>query len=94
MIYGVASLATAFAVTAGGAIGFVGFVVPHAVRLTLGNDQRVLLPAATIAGGAFLVFADTLSRSIAAPLQLPVGVITSGIGVPLFLFLLARKSRA
>src|SRR5205814_309626 len=93
MVYLLASLATACAVTAGGAIGFVGFVVPHAIRLSLGNDQRVLLPTAALAGGTFLLFADTLSRVIAAPLQLPVGVITSCVGVPLFLPVLARKSR-
>ena len=92
-IYVLASVCTAVAVTAGGAIGFVGFVVPHALRLVLGNDQRVLLPGAAIAGGSFLVFADTMSRSIAAPLQLPVGVITALVGVPLFLALLAKRAQ-
>ena len=92
-IYVIASLATATAVTTGGAIGFVGFVIPHALRLLIGNDQRLLLPAVALAAGAFLVLADTLARTIAAPLQLPVGVITALVGVPLFLLLLARKAK-
>jgi iron complex transport system permease protein len=66
-------------------------IVPHALRLVIGNDQRVLLPAAALAGGALLVLADTLARSIVAPVQLPVGVITALIGVPAFLYLLARS---
>jgi iron complex transport system permease protein len=92
-LYFAASLATACAVTAGGTIGFVGFVVPHALRLVLGNDQRLLLPAAAIAGGTFLLFADTLSRTLAAPLQLPVGAVTAMVGVPAFLVLLSRRVR-
>jgi iron complex transport system permease protein len=60
------------------------------MRLVVGNDQRVLLPAATLAGGMLLVVADTLARTLVAPLQLPVGVLTALVGVPAFLFLLAR----
>jgi iron complex transport system permease protein len=60
------------------------------VRLVVGNDQRVLLPAAALAGGALLVVADTLARTVTAPLQLPVGVVTALVGVPVFLYLLAR----
>ena len=85
-----AAFATAAAVTTAGSVGFVGLVVPHALRLVIGNDQRVLLPASVFAGGALLVLADTLARSVAAPVQLPVGVITAFIGVPVFLALLAR----
>ncbi len=85
-----AALATAAAVTTAGSVGFVGLVVPHALRLVIGNDQRVLLPASVFAGGTLLVLADTLARSIAAPVQLPVGVVTAFIGVPVFLALLAR----
>jgi iron complex transport system permease protein len=85
-----AALATAAAVTTAGSVGFVGLVVPHALRLVIGNDQRVLLPASVFAGGTLLVLADTLARSIAAPVQLPVGVITAFIGVPVFLALLTR----
>jgi iron complex transport system permease protein len=78
-------LLTASAVTTGGAIGFVGLVVPHACRYAFGPDHRLLLPAAALAGGSFLVLADTLARTIIAPQQLPVGVLTSLIGVPVFL---------
>jgi iron complex transport system permease protein len=86
-----ASLATAAAVTLAGTIGFVGLVVPHGLRLLVGNDQRVLLPASALAGGAGLTLADLAARTIVAPMQLPVGVITALIGVPLFLWLLARS---
>ena len=67
--------------------------MPHLVRLAVGNDQRLLLPASALAGGSLLVVADTLARSLIAPQQLPVGVLTALIGVPVFLFLLARDSR-
>lgn len=86
-----ASIATAAAVTAAGTIGFVGLVVPHAVRLLFGNDQRVLLPAAALAGGSVLTLADLLARTMVAPTQLPVGVVTALIGVPVFLWLLSRS---
>jgi iron complex transport system permease protein len=79
-------LLTACAVTTGGSIGFVGLVVPHACRHAFGPDHRLLLPAAAVAGGGFLVLADTLARTVLAPQQLPVGVLTSLIGVPVFLF--------
>jgi iron complex transport system permease protein len=72
-------------------VGFVGLVIPHVVRLLIGNDQRWLLPAAALAGGALLTFADTVARTIVAPAQLPVGVLTALIGVPLFLWLLRRS---
>lgn len=86
----VASFATAAAVSVAGAIGFVGLVVPHVLRLWLGNDQRVLLPGSVLAGGAALVLADLAARTMAAPVQLPVGVITALVGVPVFLYLLNR----
>jgi len=92
-IYVLASLLTATSVTAAGSIGFVGLVVPHLMRLALGNDQRLLLPAAALAGGTLLTVADTLARTVAAPQQLPVGVLTALIGVPVFLFLLTRQPR-
>jgi iron complex transport system permease protein len=91
-VYLVASLATAGAVTHAGAVGFIGLIVPHLVRLATGNDQRLLLPASVLAGGSLLVVADTLARSMLAPLQLPVGVLTALIGVPVFLFLLSRAA--
>ncbi|MCK6406159.1 MAG: iron ABC transporter permease [Rhodocyclaceae bacterium] len=90
-VYAIASLVTAVAVTSAGSIGFVGLVVPHLVRLAIGNDQRLLLPASVLAGGALLTFADTLARTLIAPQQLPVGVLTALIGVPAFLFLLTRQ---
>ena len=88
-----AALATAAAVTTTGSVGFVGLIVPHLVRLAIGNDQRVLLPAAALAGGALLTLADTLARTVVAPQQLPVGVLTALIGVPVFLYLLTRSPR-
>ena len=87
-----ASLATAIAVTTAGAVGFIGLVVPHALRLAIGNDQRVMLPACALAGGTLLLLADTVARTAFAPEQLPVGVVTSIIGVPAFMWLLARGS--
>ena len=90
-IYLIASLLTAAAVTTAGSIGFVGLIVPHMLRLVLGNDQRVILPASALAGGTLLVLADTLARTIIAPEQLPVGVITALLGVPTFLYLLHRS---
>jgi iron complex transport system permease protein len=88
--HALAASATAVAVALAGNIGFVGLLAPHALRLVVGNDQRVLLPAAALAGGALLVVADTLARTVTAPLQLPVGVVTALVGVPVFLYLLAR----
>ena len=93
MLLAVASLATAAAVSLAGAIGFIGLVVPHAMRLVLGNDQRLLLPATMLAGGGALVLADLLARTLVAPLQLPVGVVTSLVGVPVFLSMLLRRQR-
>ncbi len=78
--------------TTAGSIGFVGLVVPHALRLVIGNDQRILLPACALGGGSLLLLADTAARSLVAPMQLPVGVITALFGVPAFLFLLLRQA--
>ncbi len=91
LIYLLASLLTATAVTTAGSIGFVGLIVPHMLRLVLGNDQRLILPACALAGGTLLVLADTLARIVIAPEQLPVGVITALLGVPTFLYLLYRS---
>ena len=93
VLYALASLLTAVSVTLIGSVGFVGLIVPHLLRLVIGNDQRVLLPACALAGGTLLVVADTAARTVLAPIQLPVGVLTALIGVPLFLFLLSRKLR-
>jgi iron complex transport system permease protein len=90
LIFAGASLATALAVTSVGVIGFIGLVVPHLVRLVAGSNHRVVLPASALAGGALLVVADTLARTLMAPRQLPVGALTAAIGVPLFLILMSR----
>jgi len=91
--FGFAAFITAIAVSLSGLIGFVGLIVPHGVRLVFGPDHRQLLPVSAIIGGAFLVVADTLARTIVAPAQLPVGVITAIAGGPFFLVLLAKYSR-
>jgi iron complex transport system permease protein len=82
---------TAAAVTTAGSIGFVGLVTPHLVRMVLGSDHRVVIPAAAILGGVLLVLADLLARTLIAPRQLPVGALTAMIGVPLFLVLMRRQ---
>jgi iron complex transport system permease protein len=92
-VFLLAAALTAAAVTTAGTVGFIGLVVPHLVRLASGHDHRVLIPASALLGGALLVLADTLARTVLAPQQLPVGVVTALVGVPLFLFLLARRSR-
>lgn len=89
-VYLAASLLTAAAVAVSGVIGFVGLVVPHIARLAWGHRHRALLPAAFIGGGALLAIADTLARTVVAPRELPVGVVTALIGVPVFTLLLRR----
>ncbi len=89
--YGVASLLVAGGVAVAGVIGFVGLIVPHALRLVWGGDHRFLLPGSALAGAAFLLLADTAARTVAAPVELPVGVITALVGVPLFVVLLTRR---
>ena len=92
-VYFLSALLTAVAVTTAGTVGFVGLVVPHLVRLVSGVDHRSLVPASALAGGALLVVADTLARTVLAPRQLPVGAITAIVGVPMFLLLLSRDRR-
>jgi iron complex transport system permease protein len=87
-----ASMATGAAVSVGGPVGFVGIIVPHLVRLLVGSDHRVVLPASALFGAAFLIACDAVARTILAPLELPVGVITALIGGPFFLWLLVRKA--
>jgi iron complex transport system permease protein len=86
-----ASLATGAAVSVGGPIGFVGIIVPHLVRLVVGADHRLVLPASTFFGAAFLVGCDVIARTVLAPVELPVGIITAVIGGPFFLWLLIRQ---
>jgi iron complex transport system permease protein len=93
-IFVAASMLTAAAVTTAGSIGFVGLVTPHLVRLAAGSSHRVVIPASALAGGALVVIADLLARTIVAPRQLPVGALTALIGVPLFLLLMRRQAVA
>ena len=89
-----ATLGTAAAVSVSGLIGFVGIIVPHAVRLTAGASYRVVLPVSMIGGAAFLVLADVAARTVQAPAEVPIGVITAAIGAPFFLFVLrSRRAR-
>ena len=91
MLFFLSSVLTAVAVVQAGSIGFVGLIVPHMIRLLHGSDHRVLVPASMLLGGSLLVISDTLARTIIAPQQLPLGVITAFIGVSFFLFLLNRQ---
>lgn len=93
MILALGSLLTAAAVSISGLVGFVGLVMPHAVRLILGPDHRLLIPAAALAGAIFIVVADLLARTILTPGEIPVGIITALIGAPFFLYLLRRSRR-
>jgi ABC-type Fe3+-siderophore transport system permease subunit len=91
--FAVAAAITAIAVSLSGLIGFVGLVVPHAVRLVFGPDHRQLLPLSGVFGAIFLIIADTLARTVIAPAQLPVGVVTAIVGGPVFLILLVKHSK-
>jgi iron complex transport system permease protein len=93
VVYVSASLLTALAVSAGGAIGYVGLLVPHAVRLLFGSDYRLLIPASALGGAIAIVLADTLARTVAAPTELPVGAMTAIVGAPFFIYLLRRGMR-
>jgi iron complex transport system permease protein len=87
------SLLIGVVVAFAGPIGFIGLIIPHLMRLLIGSDHRPLLPAAALTGGVFLVWCDTLARTIIAPAELPVGVITALIGAPFFIWLLIRSQR-
>ena len=87
-----ASLVTGVAVSVSGTIGFVGLIIPHMMRMLLGSDHRLLLPASALFGGSFLIVADTLARTVTAPAELPVGVITAMCGAPYFIYLLRRRA--
>ena len=87
-----ASLVTGVAVSVSGTIGFVGLIIPHMMRMLLGSDHRLLLPSSALFGGSFLIVADTLARTITAPAELPVGVITAMCGAPYFIYLLRRRA--
>src|SRR5213080_1459161 len=90
IVFAAASLLVGASVAASGSVGYVGLVVPHLVRLSFGSDNRLVIPAAAIAGATFVIIADTLARTLIAPRELPVGAITALIGAPLFIYLLKR----
>ena len=92
MVLGASALLAAAAVSVSGLIGFVGLVVPHLVRLVVGPDHFRLIPVSALAGALLMVLADILARILAAPSEIPIGIITSALGCPFFLFLLSRKS--
>ncbi len=91
VVFIVASLLVGSSVASSGSVGYVGLVVPHLVRLSLGSDNRITVPAAAICGAIFVVVADTIARTVIAPRELPVGAITALIGAPLFVYLLRRR---
>ena len=93
VIYALASLLTAVAVTTAGTVGFVGLVVPHLIRLAGGSDNRFVIPASALGGALLMVLADTLARTAMAPRQLPVGAVTALVGVPIFLLLMRQSLR-
>jgi iron complex transport system permease protein len=92
MVYISASLITGAAVAASGVIGFVGLIIPHGVRLAGGSDNRLVVPGSMLAGGAFLLLADTMARTVIAPSEIHIGVITALVGAPVFVYLLRRTS--
>jgi iron complex transport system permease protein len=93
ILYFTASALTASAVTIAGSVGFIGLVIPHMLRLLGARDHRILIPASVLMGGSFLMVADSFARTVIAPLQLPVGVVTALIGVPVFLIILRHTSK-
>jgi len=86
-----AALLTSISVSVAGLIGFVGLIVPHMIRLTWGADHRILFPSAFFTGGIFLILCDAAARTVIAPAELPVGIVTSLLGVPIFLFLIRKE---
>jgi iron complex transport system permease protein len=90
VVFIVASLLVGTSVAASGSVGYVGLVVPHLIRLSLGSDNRLSIPASALGGGLFVIVADTVARTVIAPRELPVGAITALIGAPLFIYLLKR----
>ena len=91
LVFGSSSLVVGAAVAASGSVGYVGLIVPHLVRLSVGSDNRLVVPFSAIAGAIFVVFADTIARTAIAPRELPVGAVTALIGAPLFIYLLRKN---
>jgi iron complex transport system permease protein len=92
LVFGAASLVVGAAVAASGSVGYVGLIVPHLVRLSVGSDNRLVVPFSAVAGAIFVVIADTVARTAIAPRELPVGAVTALVGAPLFIYLLRRRS--
>ena len=92
IVFLAASLLVGASVASSGSVGYVGLVVPYLVRLSVGSDNRTVIPAAALAGALFVIVADTIARTVIAPRELPVGAITALIGAPLFIYLLRRGS--
>ena len=90
-MYLAASILTGLAVSVSGAIGYVGLLVPHVMRMIFGSDHRMLLPASALGGAIALVIADTLARTVVAPSELPVGAVTALVGAPFFIYLLRKR---
>jgi iron complex transport system permease protein len=91
LVFGGASLVVGAAVAASGSVGYVGLIVPHLVRLSIGSDNRLVVPFSAVAGAIFVVLADTIARTAIAPRELPVGAVTALVGAPLFIYLLRRS---
>ena len=91
LVFGAASLVVGAAVAASGSVGYVGLIVPHLVRLSVGSDNRLVVPFSAVAGAIFVVFADTIARTAVAPRELPVGAVTALIGAPMFIYLLRKN---
>ena len=89
-----ATLITAVAVSISGIIGFIGLIIPHIVRILVGPDHRILIPSSALAGAIVLILCDTIARTIIRPAELPVGVFTSLLGCPFFIYLLRKRKRS
>ncbi len=91
LVFGGASLVVGASVAASGSVGYVGLIIPHLVRMTIGGDNRIVLPCSVLTGAIFVVVADTFARTLIAPRELPVGAVTAIVGAPLFIYLLRRS---
>jgi iron complex transport system permease protein len=94
LVVAAATIGTAAAVAVSGLIGFVGIIVPHTIRLLAGGSYRLLLPLAILVGAGFLVFADVIARTVVAPAELPIGVVTAFFGAPFFAIVLRTSRRS
>ncbi|MCM8761691.1 MAG: iron ABC transporter permease, partial [Candidatus Omnitrophica bacterium] len=93
ILFFITSLVSASIVCVSGIIGFVGLIIPHIMRLAVGPDHRVLIPCTCVAASAFMILCDMMGRTLLAPLEIPIGVITAVVGAPIFIILLKRKQR-